>query len=996
MKTSKASLRTIVWPIIVAGLLIGMIQLLSFIPAKERSPLVINEFMAANLTDLTDEDGIVSDWIELYNQSGQTINLADFALTDDPLQPEKWIFPKMNLHGGEYLIVFASGKNQKSTSPGSLLHTNFKLSQQGGYLAVYNRVENELVSFSGHSIPMRPKFSAFSQLPAYPLQFVDISYGRQADGLGYFESPSPGQPNVIDGTQTRQGIVSDVEFSVERGFYDEPFALELSTTTLDAIIYYTTDGSEPNEKNGMRYSKPIAIDKTSIVRVAAFAQDVNFLPSYVDTHSYIFLDDILTQPANPPGFPMQWGHHSRDIPQKHKEGEPVIADYEMDPYIVNHPDYKGLIKDGLKSIPSVSIVGNFENFFIYANPRERGFNWERPTSVEFINPNNKADRFQVYAGLRIQGNRGRYEDVLKHSFRLIFRRRWGPAKLKYPVFPDSPVKEFENLVLRAGYNESYVNYNKALIYKTYSRDQWSRATQIAMSGIGAHGRYVHLYINGLYWGLYDLVERPDAAFTSAYLGGREEDWYATKHGPIPISPVSNIRLESEAISGSSARFEMLHELAKQGHLDDPEKYAVIKQYINTSQVIDYIILNWYTGNQDWRFSNWYAGIRNPDGQARYFVWDAELTWAAGPIITMDKNDGRSNGIKTLFEALIQNPDFQIELADRLYKHLFNDGALTEANTMARWLKINQQIELAIIAESARWGDLRSDPPFTQADWVTARDKTSTRMEGTVATLLTLVREAGYYPAIDPPVFNQHGGLIKPGFSLTMTAPTGLIYYTADGSDPRLPVTGDANPKARVYHKPLMFNEDTHIKARLLEGEVWSALREATFKVGEGGRNLRITEIMYNPPGGDKYEFVKIRNTDNIPLDLAWLSFEGINFTFPSDALPLQPNEIVTLVRDPVAFAERYPGVPIGGVYRGKLANEGEKISIFDVDEVEVVSVTYDDDENGWPVSPDGRGNSLVLIHPQSDLDNPKSWQASTNVLGSPGIPEPGSEIILKP
>jgi hypothetical protein len=800
-----------------------------------------------------------------------------------------------------------------------------------------------------------------------------------------------------------------VEFSVERGFYDEPFNLELKTATPEAIIRYTMDGSQPSEEDGLLYTEPIMINRTTLLRASAFKP--NFLPGYLDTHTYIFLDNVLAQPADPPGFPTKWGTHNKNI-SEYKKDFPVIADYQMDPDIVNDPRYREVIKEALKSLPSLSIVTDFQNLSLYANPRERGYQWERPASLELIDPDDDQAGFQVNAGVRIQGNTGRNEEYPKHSFRLFFRNEWGPTKLNHPLFADSPVEKFDTLILRSGVNRSYAGDLRSLNeikLTTYTRDEWLRASQVEVSGLGSHGIFVHLYLNGLYWGLYNLVERPDAAFTAAYLGGQKEDWFAIKHGNLLIGPSNNTwtgsspisdtiqgepsdasnDIRAELISGSSDRFLMLHQLARQGGLADPGKYAVIKEYLDTTDFIDYLILNWYAGNEDWPDANWYAGVQNPDGQVRYFVWDGEMTWLTGANISLDKKGavGWPNNIKPLFLALIQNPDFKVELADRMYKHLFNAGTLTDARAQARWLSLNAEIEQAIIGEVARWGDARFEPPLTQEDWFKARDDVLAQMSGNSTRLITLARDAGYYPALDPPIFNQRDGSVTAGFKLTMTAPTargGDIYYTTDGSDPRLLVTGAVAPTAKLYRTPVVvLTEATHIKARTQAGEQWSALQETVFQTVEGVRQLHLTEIMYNPIGGDDYEFIELTNNGVNEIDLSGLSFTGLVFTFSPNSPPLSSGASLVLVRNPLTFAERYPGVKIGGVYDGQLSNKGEQIVLRDIEDKVLVSVEYND-ENAWPISPDGRGDSLVLINWAGNPSDPKNWRASTDLNGSPG------------
>jgi hypothetical protein len=529
-----------------------------------------------------------------------------------------------------------------------------------------------------------------------------------------------------------------------------------------------------------------------------------------------------------------------------------------------------------------------------------------------------------------------------------------------------------------------------------------------MSGIGSHGIFVHLYINGSYWGLYNVVERPDASFLSSYLGGTKEEWFvANQDGPLD----RDLDDRAEALSklfitlGFAGRAnESLANLED----DVVEKYAQVKAHIDTRQFSDYIILNWYAGTEDWPENNWYAGIRNPDGQFKLIVWDGQEIFDGGgaEIILGQTDNSRLNIVKPLFEILIQDPEFQVEFADRMYKHLFNDGALTDAKARDRWLRINQLIDTAIVGESARWGDVREELPITRDDWLKARDAVSAQFEGNAARLIALARESGYYPDIDPPLFNRPSGPVSPGFNLTMTTPPGhTIYYTTDGADPIVPKTGELAPTATKYIEPVVLTATTPIKARALAaalpaspgegetadwtgpGQVWSALSEATFTIAAQEGKLAITEIMYNPPGGSGYEFIELQNIGEAELSLASLQFDaGIDFIFPPGATPLAPGEAIVLVRNPAAFTERYPGLNIGGVYRGKLSNEGEKISIKDAAGRRLISIEYDD-ENGWPFSPDGRGDSLVLIDPAGDANNPKSWRASANRNGSPGRDE---------
>ncbi|MHC4109769.1 MAG: lamin tail domain-containing protein, partial [Planctomycetota bacterium] len=189
----------------------------------------------------------------------------------------------------------------------------------------------------------------------------------------YFTTPTPRTFNVPGA----QGIVEEVWYSHERGFYEIPFQLILSTGDDNAEIRYTIDGSQPTITHGFTYSSPINVSGTVTVR--AVSVKPGWLDSKVEAHTYIFLDDVILQSTNPPGFPSTWGTHP--------------AEYGMDPDVVAQDGsdlfggiYAATIKDDLKSIPTMSVVMDVNDLFgpggIYSNPRNGGVKWEMPGSVE--------------------------------------------------------------------------------------------------------------------------------------------------------------------------------------------------------------------------------------------------------------------------------------------------------------------------------------------------------------------------------------------------------------------------------------------------------------------------------------------------------------------------------------------------------------------------------------------------------------------------------------
>ena len=239
----------------------------------------------------------------------------------------------------------------------------------------------------------------------YPSQVSDQSYGRSPDGGGqffYHLIPSPLEAN--DGrTSILPLVVADTKFEPNRGFYDEPFSVEITTATPLAVIRYTFDGTEPTVTHGSIYSGPIPVSDTTTIRAAAFKSGLR--PTDADAHTYLFLETptgggILNQPNRPAGWPATWGSRT--------------ADYEMDQRVVSNQAsayYDERVREGLLSHPSICLAMDLDDLFdpatgIYTNSQAHGDQWERPTSVEIIHPS--GDRgIQANAGIRMMGNASR-------------------------------------------------------------------------------------------------------------------------------------------------------------------------------------------------------------------------------------------------------------------------------------------------------------------------------------------------------------------------------------------------------------------------------------------------------------------------------------------------------------------------------------------------------------------------------------------------------------
>jgi hypothetical protein len=395
--------------------------------------------------------------------------------------------------------------------------------------------------------------------------------------------------------------------------------------------------------------------------------------------------------------------------------------------------------------------------------------------------------------------------------------------------------------------------------------------------------------------------------------------------------------------------------------------------------------------------------RTGDAGFRFISHDAEHTLLD---VTADRTGpwtAGQNGLvysnpQYIWQQMWGNNEFKMLVADRVQKHLLGNGALTAPNAIARFRYRMSQIDRAVVGESARWGDAKVTTPYTRDTWLAACNQILNNFFPTRSgVVINQLKAKGLFPNVNAPTFSQQGGNVPAGYSLTMSG-AGTIYYTLDGSDPRL-IGGAVSAAAKTYSAAITLNNSLTVRARVLSGGVWSAINEADFYIIRNFTNLLITEIMYHPitpDGADagELEFVELKNTSNAEMDLSGIRFtNGIAYAFPIGKT-LSPGKFVVLVRDAAAFTNRYPGVAFDGVYTNSLDNGGEKISLVHASGAPIVSMTYSD-LAPWPLSPDGGGFSLVPRDPNlnPDPNNAANWRASAHAGGSPGQDDPPINVL---
>ena len=643
-------------------------------------------------------------------------------------------------------------------------------------------------------------------------------------GPGYLGTPSPGTFNG----DTFGGFVTDTKFSVNRGFFQSPFDVRITTDTADAEIRYTLDGTAPTKNRGQIYTGPIKISGTTIVRTMAHRP--GFKPTNIDTHTYLFPADVVSQPKM-----------RTTITKSGVYGPQMIA--------------------SLKAVPTISLVTQNTAFL---NESRGNIREEYQSSIEMIFPDGTPG-FQENGGLSNYG--GRYTNFRKKSFRVAFRSKFGATKLRYPIFDGfeyshyPPAEDFDVINLRSGSHDMSSR-------GAYMSNRFTDDSMLDMGNIGPHGRFVHLYLNGNYWGQYHLRERWSADMASSYFGGSKDDYEA-------VNANDNFRNDEDVYDGSGQFWSETKRL-----LSRPNPFTNAADHIDIANIVDFMLL-WVSGNSESEFR---AFGSEPRGiPFKFMIKDADgflrnpghSVNHAGPYSVMSKM--RTGG----------NPDYGTLLADRIHKHFFNNGALTPARNIERLKRRVDEARLGFISEAARWGNLFREP----SSWESYQNNLiNNHFPGLTKNMIRRFTSAGMYPDIIAPVFSKHGGSLPSDFPVTMATDANTIYYTIDGSDPRLP-GGAPNPDAVTASfdvsgpTPVSYISTGHTWKYLDDGsDQGTAWRSPNFddsgwqsgpsELGYGSDGEGSGQIVgFGPDSTAKHPTTYFRTTVNIPDPSLFFNFQ---------------------------------------------------------------------------------------------------------------------------
>ncbi len=481
------------------------------------------------------------------------------------------------------------------------------------------------------------------------------SRGRTMDGgntWAIFTKPTINSTNNV--SQTFKSFADRPSFDVKPGFYNSFVKVTIINNAPNSVVRYTLDGLEP-KANATEYVGPITITSTTVLKAVAFSNDTNVLPSFVEFGTY-FIDE------------------------KH-------------------------------SLVVVSIAGDSLDKLANGNKSYRPFG-----SIEYFNKNGER-KANSYGEYNSHGQDSWVND--QRSIDFVARDECGYNKgLDEKIFALSDRTEFQRLILRAAGDDNYpatdqpehngdAHVRDAYVHNLVKKGGLHLDVRLSEKAI--------IYLNGQYWGVYDLREIPDDSdYTEYYYGqGKYDLQYILTWGNTWVEYGDSLTARRE--------WKTLYDYIQKNDMANQLKFDTVTAQYDVKSLVDYVIVNSVTVCSDWLNYNtgWWRG-KNPSGSHQkwgYILWDNDATFGyyinytgvkdtsakALPCnvekITSTFSDPMGH-IKTL-NKLLKNPGFKQYYVSR-YIDLMNNTFSCE-NMLGYLDTIVQTIDPEMHRHIDRWG-----------------------------------------------------------------------------------------------------------------------------------------------------------------------------------------------------------------------------------------------------------------------------------------------------
>ena len=511
------------------------------------SGLYITEVMSGNKSVVGPGVKNPYDYIEIYNMSGQAVNLKGYGLSDNIKKPRKWQLPDITLENNSYLVIYCD--KTQTTKDGVYYFTNYNLAKAG-----------ETVCLSDPSGNILDKV-------VVPQLYDDISFGRTIGqaGLFYYSAPTPGNANG----QGFTGFAEKPAFNVTGGLYERPLEGDggvTLTVPANSVVRYTTDGSAPTESSAL-YTGPIEVRKNTVIRARAFREGVQ--PSQIVSQTYLISV-----------------YHTM----------PVVC-------LTTDPDNMwneatGMFADG----PNLDRDAQ-------ERPWKNATYWQKNWFGGWVEYYDETGAQQFSQGMTFRVM-GQYSlDMPQKSLYIKADGQYGKDSFAYPLFEDRPYTEYASFVLRNGGQDG-------LFSRVIDGMQARLIDQSGSSVANQAWKPVIVYINGEYWGHYNMRERAGVKMVAQH-----EGW----DNPDDIDMLeSSGTSSSQIVQGSARAYKDLVEYVESHDLvNDREAFEYVCSQVDIDNMLDYFIFESFFGNTDPGNIRFYRNAKSGDGKWRYLFYDSD-------------------------------------------------------------------------------------------------------------------------------------------------------------------------------------------------------------------------------------------------------------------------------------------------------------------------------------------------------------------------------------
>ena len=710
-------------------------------------------------------------------------------------------------------------------------------------------------------------------------------------------------------------------FSIPSGMYTSTIQVIVDNpNTEPSVIHYTTDGSNPGPASPVYDGTPITVFYSSVLKAAAFADTL--LPSTTTVASYLLGVSHST---------------------------PVLS------VVTDKANLYGP-------------TGIFDNWV---------FDWEKAAYVDYFD-STRTLIFSQHAGMQIDGGAGGSRSQPQHSFRIeLDHPVLGDGSIDYPLIPNRAERtKYSKFYLRNGSNQYLV-----LPYKD--------ASQVEMMAGETNNYYsawrpVSVYINGNYFGLYELREKIDEEYFETL-----EDANTDSLDLLSLSYWNGSVLRS--LNGSVDHFYDDYFAFNALDPADPDYWDKADRYFDMTWYNDYIIAQSWMPNTDWPQNNirLYRSDKT-DYRWRFCVIDQELALAPNGwtdcytdhinyLLTQDAN----NPFINIWLKSMQNPRFKNYFINR-----FADAMNTTYRT-DRILGIEENMYSQTVVEMpreyARWGDVNAisqqmtDLHNRHLEFQFQLSERTTQVRNHIQNNFGLNGQVAVTLETDPP----GSGKIKISTVVPDSLPWTGVYF--DGN----PVTIKAIPNpgfdfAYWDTNDVLTEQDLHPVLDL--NITASTTFKAVFTPGLPPASLTISELNYHPDSTrNSGDWIELLNFGDELIDLTGYTFSDgqidQQYTIPNGTT-LMPGQRLVIAEDTLKFHQQHPGLSIVGPLAFEFSNAGETLSVYNTSGQLVVSTTYEDSAP-WPKVADGYGRTLELLTETADPTLAASWFAGC-IGGSPG------------